>query len=71
MDIRIYLLLAAEAGAALVLLRRSGALPKPVHVLCAALLLAAAFALRGACLNYVTDVSPRCASRSEIIMYRI
>ena len=55
MDIRIYLLLAAEAGAALVLLRRSGALPKPAHVLCAALLLTAAFALRGACLNYVTE----------------
>ena len=55
MDIRICLLLAAEAGAALVLLRRSGALPKPAHVLCAALLLTAAFVLRGACLNYVTD----------------
>lgn len=55
MDIRICLLLAAEAGLALVLLWRTGVLPKPAHVLCAALLLTAAFVLRGACLNYVTD----------------
>ena len=55
MDIHICLLLAAEAGLALVLLWRTGVLPKPAHVLCAALLLTAAFALRGACLNYVTD----------------
>ena len=55
MDIRICLLLAAEAGLALVLLWRTGVLPKPAHVLCTALLLTAAFVLRGACLNYVTD----------------
>ena len=41
MDIRICLLLAAEAGLALVLLWRTGVLPKPAHVLCAALLLTA------------------------------
>ena len=55
MDIRICLLLTAEAGLALVLLWRTGVLPKPAHVLCAALLLTAAFVLRGACLNYITD----------------
>ena len=55
MDIRICLLLAAEAGLALVLLWRTGVLPKPAHVLCAALLLTAALVLRGACLNDVTD----------------
>ena len=55
MDIRICLLLAAEAGLALVLLWSAGVLRKPAHVLCAALLLAAAFVLRGLCLNYETD----------------
>ena len=40
MDVRICLLLAAEAGLALVLLWSAGALRKPAHVLCAALLLA-------------------------------
>ena len=40
MDIRICLLLAAEAGLALVLLWSAGVLRKPAHVLCAALLLA-------------------------------
>ena len=54
MDIRICLLLAAEAGLALVLLWSAGVLRKPAHVLCAALLLAAAFVLRGLCLNYET-----------------
>ena len=39
MDIRICLLLAAEAGLALVLLWSAGVLRKPAHVLCAALLL--------------------------------
>ena len=42
MDVRICLLLAAEAGLALVLLWSAGVLRKPAHVLCAALLLAAA-----------------------------
>ena len=55
MDIRICLLLAAEAGLALVLLWSAGVLRKPAHVLCAALLLAAAFVLRGLCLNYETS----------------
>ena len=55
MDIRICLLLAAEAGLALVLLWSAGVLRKPAHVLCAALLLAAAFVLRGLCLNYETE----------------
>ena len=41
MDIRICLLLAAEAGLALVLLWSAGVLRKPAHVLCAVLLLAA------------------------------
>ena len=41
MDGRICLLLAAEAGLALVLLWSAGVLRKPAHVLCAALLLAA------------------------------
>ena len=45
MDIRICLLLAAEAGLALVLLWSAGVLRKPAHVLCAVLLLAAAFVL--------------------------
>ena len=49
------LLLAAEAGLALVLLWSAGVLRKPAHVLCAALLLAAAFVLRGLCLNYETS----------------
>ena len=40
MDVRICLLLAAEAGLALVLLWSAGVLRKPAHVLCAALLLA-------------------------------
>ena len=44
MDIRICLLLAAEAGLALVLLWSAGVLRKPAHVLCAVLLLAAALA---------------------------
>ena len=51
MDIRICLLLAAEAGLALVLLWRAGVLPKPAHVLCAALLLTGGFGLGGACVN--------------------
>lgn len=55
MDVRICLLLAAEAGLALVLLWSAGVLRKPAHVLCAALLLAAAFMLRGLCLNYETS----------------
>ena len=55
MDVRICLLLAAEAGLALVLLWSAGVLRKPAHVLCAALLLAAAFVLRGLCLNYETS----------------
>ena len=55
MDIRICLLLAAEAGLALVLLWSAGVLRKPAHVLCAVLLLAAAFVLRGLCLNYETS----------------
>ena len=55
MDVRICLLLAAEAGLALVLLWSAGVLWKPAHVLCAALLLAAAFVLRGLCLNYETS----------------
>ena len=55
MDIRICLLLAAEAGLALALLWSAGVLRKPAHVLCAALLLAAAFVLRGLCLNYETS----------------
>ena len=82
MDVRICLLLAAEAGLALVLLWSAGVLRKPAHVLCAALLLAAAFVLRGLCLNYETSDytqsifsartagSPRCGSLWEIIMYR-
>ena len=45
MDIRICLLLAAEAGLALVLLWSAGVLRKPAHVLCAVLLLAAAYAV--------------------------
>lgn len=52
MDVRIYLLLAAEAGLALVLLWAAGVLKKPVHVLCAVGLVAAAFALRGWCMQY-------------------
>ena len=40
MDIRICLLLAAEAGLARVLLWSAGVLRKPAHVLCAVLLLA-------------------------------
>lgn len=55
MDARVLLLLCVEAGLALVLLAVSGVLKKPAHVLCAAALLAAAFTLRGLCLDYQTD----------------
>lgn len=54
MDVRVVLLLIAEAALALVLLRASGVLPEPKHVLVSAGLLAAAFVLRGFCLSYET-----------------
>ncbi len=52
MDIQICLLLAAEGGLALVLLWAAGVFKKPVHVLCAVGLMAAAFALRARCMHY-------------------
>lgn len=54
MDIRVFLLLAAEGALALVLLRASGVLPTAKHVMLAAGLLLAAFALRAVCLPYET-----------------
>ena len=54
LDIRVVLLLIAEAALALLLLRLSGALPTAKHVLVSASLLAAAFVLRGLCLPYET-----------------
>lgn len=54
LDARVVLLLLAEAALALVLLRASGVLPEPKHVLISAGLLTAAFALRGLCLSYET-----------------
>lgn len=54
MDVRVVLLLIAEAALALVLLRASGVLPTPKHVLVSTGLLAAAFVLRGLCLPYET-----------------
>lgn len=54
LDVRVVLLLIVEAGLALVLLRASGVLPEPKHVLISAGLLAAAFVLRGFCLSYET-----------------
>ena len=60
MDVRICLLLAAEAGLALVLLWSAGVLRKPAHVLCAALLLAAAFVLLFAG-TYVLQLSTQIA----------
>lgn len=54
MDVRVVLLLIMEAALALVLLRASGVLPTPKHVLISSALLAAAFVLRGLCLSYET-----------------
>lgn len=54
MDVRVILLLAAEAAAALVLLHVSGVLKTPRQVLVSALLTAAVFALRGALFSYET-----------------
>lgn len=54
MDVRVVLLLIMEAALALVLLRASGVLPTPKHVLISSALLAAAFVLRGFCLSYET-----------------
>ena len=54
MDSRVFLLLVAEAALALVLLRVSGVLPTPKHVLISAGLLAAAFVLRSLFLPYET-----------------
>lgn len=54
MDARVVLLLLAEAALALVLLRTSGVLPEPKHVLISAGLLTAAFVLRGLFLSYET-----------------
>lgn len=55
MDTRVILLLAAEAALALVLLHSAGVLKKPVHVILSAVLMAAAFALRGSVLYWQTN----------------
>jgi len=55
MDTRVILLLAAEAAFAFALLYLSGAVKKPRQAVLSALLIAAAFAVRGAMLGHETD----------------
>ncbi len=54
MDITVYLLLTALAVLSLALLKLSGALKTPMHVIAAAALIALAFVLRGAAMDYET-----------------
>lgn len=54
MDITVYILLLVEALLGLMLLQISGVLKTPKHVILSAVLIAAAFILRGICLNYET-----------------
>ena len=54
MDIRVILILAAEAAFALALLYVSGVIKKPSQAVAAALLTACAFVLRGAALGYAS-----------------
>lgn len=54
MDIRVIIILALEALFALFLLRRGGVLNSKVNIAAALILVAAAFILRGVCLDYET-----------------